>query len=100
MPEEPADWRLEAACATVDPETFYRGSMLDVIDARETCRRCPVRRPCLEAGLREPEGVWGGWTSTERDRLKEALRTSPRAARNLILDRAALAGPEILSMND
>jgi WhiB family redox-sensing transcriptional regulator len=41
--------------------------------AKSICRSCPVRAQCAAHALaaREPYGVWGGFTETERLRLLE-----------------------------
>lgn len=68
------------ACASQNPEVMFP----DVTDARGVhqarlvCRSCPVRERCLEAAVtrREPDGVWGGLTEPERERLRR--RRYPR----------------------
>lgn len=42
--------------------------------AKEICRTCPVRLPCLEYALqiREPHGIWGGLNEVERRAVLEA----------------------------
>ena len=39
--------------------------------AKRVCAACPVRRECLDFALRlrEPFGIWGGLTESERRRL-------------------------------
>ena len=39
--------------------------------AKEMCRRCPVIEQCRSHALevREPYGVWGGLSESERDML-------------------------------
>lgn len=39
--------------------------------AKEICRSCPVRRPCLDHAIatREPHGIWGGLNELERKQL-------------------------------
>jgi WhiB family transcriptional regulator, redox-sensing transcriptional regulator len=41
------------------------------IAAKSVCRACPVRAECAAHALaaREPYGVWGGFTESERVRL-------------------------------
>jgi hypothetical protein len=41
------------------------------------CAGCRVRLSCLEGGIEEQWGVWGGLTALERKRLR---RTQGRAA--------------------
>ncbi|MCX5233366.1 WhiB family transcriptional regulator [Streptomyces sp. NBC_00233] len=70
-------WRARAACADrrVDPAIFYladRSRTADAsTDAKLVCRRCPVRRDCLEAAIEAGEcyGTWGGMNPLERHRL-------------------------------
>ena len=39
--------------------------------AKLTCvRECPFREECLEVGLDEPFGVWGGYSPEERAKLR------------------------------
>lgn len=70
-------WTEYAACATVDPELFYpepgqRGMALAAV---RVCMGCPVRAACEARALgedgEEPErdGVWGGLTASERQRI-------------------------------
>lgn len=45
----------------------------DPIEAKKVCSKCPVKEPCLDYALTNPEattdGVWGGLTRRERKRL-------------------------------
>jgi WhiB family redox-sensing transcriptional regulator len=65
------DWQLDAVCRTTTLEIFYSSDAADVREAVGMCRRCPVRRPCLQAAVEREEwfGVWGGTTERERRRL-------------------------------
>ena len=38
------------------------------------CDSCPVRTECLEIGMSEHYGVWGGKTSTERKSIRKKER--------------------------
>lgn len=67
------DWRNQAACRAVDPETFFpigQGPATRVTerDAKRVCGWCPVRTECLEyaLGTGQYTGVWGGLTEDER----------------------------------
>lgn len=50
------DWRLSAACRGEDPEMWSLAHDLVGRErnaaAKEICRHCPVKRECLEFGLR------------------------------------------------
>ena len=41
-----------------------------VAAAKAVCTTCPVQRDCLEAGMSESRGIWGGLTAAERRRLR------------------------------
>lgn len=65
------EWQLHAACGTTSLDIFYSSEHEDTREAVAMCRRCPVRRVCLEAAIERGEwfGVWGGTTERERRRL-------------------------------
>ncbi len=73
------DWQLRAACrgphATVffPPPRFERKHerLAREAAAKEICEACGVRQECLEYALaiREPHGIWGALTETERKAL-------------------------------
>lgn len=62
--------RPDRACAGMDPDVFFpdRGAAKAADRARDVCRRCPVRQPCLDWALdtRQDHGVLGGTTPEER----------------------------------
>jgi len=63
-------WYAERVCTDID-------LMFDPVRtarAVAVCRPCPVRRECLAGALtrREPDGVWGGFTTDERMALVKA----------------------------
>ena len=70
------DWRDYAACRDIDPELFFplgtSGACLIQIEAaKQICRTCPVREPCLRWALDSGDaGVWGGTTEDERRRRR------------------------------
>ena len=72
------DWQREGLCRGKDSAQFFhpegeRGSARTRREAaaKDLCRACPVRPECAAQALssREPYGVWGGFTETERLRL-------------------------------
>lgn len=75
------DWQVRAACRGPQaviffpPSTFERKEEKTAREARakDICRTCPVKRPCLEYSLniREPHGIWGGLNEGERRLLLE-----------------------------
>src|SRR4030095_9393476 len=72
------DWQRNGACRGRDSAQFFhpdgeRGAsrIRREIAAKAVCRGCPVRPECAAHALaaREPYGVWGGFTESERVRL-------------------------------
>jgi WhiB family transcriptional regulator, redox-sensing transcriptional regulator len=77
------EWQLRGACRGEDGSMFFHpeGERGPARAARETaakavCVRCPVIEQCLRHALatREPYGVWGGTTESERE---EILTSAP-----------------------
>ncbi|MFZ4668462.1 MAG: WhiB family transcriptional regulator [Microthrixaceae bacterium] len=64
-------WAGEAACRGLDPMIFYPATDEEADTAKEICAGCPVQIECLEhaIGEREHNGVWGGATERERQRI-------------------------------
>lgn len=68
-------WQRRGLCRTRNPDLFFhpdheRGAERQRRDerAQQVCYACPVRQECLAHAIscREPYGVWGGTTETER----------------------------------
>lgn len=94
MSANTGDWRHHAACREgIDPETFFPigtsgPALLQVEQAKQVCRSCPVIDECLrwavDAGV--DDGVWGGMSEEERRAFSRAeaearTRRVPDAAR-------------------
>ncbi len=64
-------WLNESACRGLDPAIFYPLTDDEAEEAKAVCGACPVQEACLEhaIGHREHNGVWGGATERERQRL-------------------------------
>lgn len=75
-------WRARAACQNVDPDLFFpvgtgAPALIQAEEAKEICRRCPVRKECLRWAMddsRQVAGVWGGLREDERQSLKRRSR--------------------------
>lgn len=65
------DWANQAACRGLDPMIFYPLTDEEADAAKAVCEGCPVQDECLEhaIGHREHNGVWGGATERERQRI-------------------------------
>lgn len=68
------DWRRLALCAQVDPELWFPERGESKRAAKQLCRRCESRLPCLRYALenRVPHGVWGGFSERQRSRMRLA----------------------------
>lgn len=71
-------WMKDAACRDTDASIFFperHGNASAIVAAATAhCRGCPVQSECLEYGLREHHGVWGGLTETQRDKVRRRRR--------------------------
>lgn len=65
----PPAWWVGAQCRReqIPLSTFF--SRDDIPVARAVCESCLVRLRCLSEHLNEPFGVWGGHTTSERERI-------------------------------
>ena len=86
---EGTGWRNYAACRDVDPELFFPigtadASLLQIDEAKQICRTCPVCGPCLRWASRiGAAGIWGGTTEEERRKhRRRASRKSSSTARS------------------
>ena len=70
------EWQLKGACRGQDGSLFFhpegeRGPSRVAREeaAKQVCARCPVVDPCRAHAMsaREPYGVWGGMSESERD---------------------------------
>jgi WhiB family redox-sensing transcriptional regulator len=77
-------WQAEAACTDGDPTLFFhpdreRGPArrLRDLQALAVCSTCPVLDACRQHALsvREPYGVWGGMTESQRQPVQAGRRT-------------------------
>lgn len=83
------DWMDQARCRGADPELFYpsRGAADSQYRlARVMCAECPVSRECLEYGMNEGYGIWGGLSRNQRHQLA-AARKKPPVVVPVFLDR-------------
>ena len=80
---ERTDWQDDAECRGADTTVFFPVSEADAGPAQAICATCPVAEACLEYAIstRQPDGVWGGLTPTERHRLIRRRQKAARKAR-------------------
>jgi len=69
------EWQNQAACRGMDSSIFYHPTAERnaaranrTAAAKAICDQCPVITQCLDHALRvrEPYGIWGGLSETER----------------------------------
>jgi WhiB family redox-sensing transcriptional regulator len=74
IPDQP--WVRDAVCATADPEAWHPPTGHSTLPARLICVDCPARKECLRWALEhnETEGVWGGYSPRQRQRLRRGER--------------------------
>lgn len=82
-PATPAPNWEDAACRQEDPDLFFPvgvigSALLQTEQAKQVCRRCPVRETCLEWALSTGQhtGVWGGLSEMERRVLARVPESS------------------------
>lgn len=75
----PTDWQQHGLCRVEDATVFFPPGHFEHKPEREAreakakaiCARCPVRAQCLDWALttREPHGVWGGLSESDRKQV-------------------------------
>jgi WhiB family redox-sensing transcriptional regulator len=75
-------WWEHAACAWTYPDEWFPAKGKSSRVAKRICQRCPVRTECLEYALATgtTEGIWGGMSGRQRQRLAENRRAGQVAA--------------------
>lgn len=75
-------WTVSALCAQTDYELFFPDKGGTSNPAKRVCRKCPVRRPCLELALESGDRLFGGWggkSEKERRAINRARREKEAA---------------------
>lgn len=67
------NWMQQAACRGLDPNLFIaeRGDTDTIRNAKAICKTCPVKTECLEYGLEEKHGIWGGLAEKQRRQIRQ-----------------------------
>lgn len=80
------EWQLQGQCRGLDSDLFFhpdgdRGPTRAAREraAQDICATCPVIAPCGRQALaaREPYGVWGGLTESDREAIWSGRRAAP-----------------------
>ena len=81
------DWQMSGACRNLDSGVFFhpeneRGSARTAREsqAKQICATCPVQQQCRRHALtvREPYGIWGGLSESDRVALTGPISRTPR----------------------
>lgn len=92
-------WMLQGSCATEDPELFFPvgdgpAAQAQIAQARAVCAGCPMLARCLEYGMTQEFGVWGGTSEAERRRLRQqSARETAELERQATLNGTTLQFP-------
>ena len=68
------DWKQQAACEGLDVELFFPASGGTSQAAQECCESCPVQLECLQTGLYQRHGIWGGSSERTRRIMRQIVR--------------------------
>lgn len=64
------EWMDDASCVETSPDIFFADPIRQPMSfqAVKICKRCPVRKQCLDYALDEDYrfGIWGGMFPSER----------------------------------
>jgi WhiB family transcriptional regulator, redox-sensing transcriptional regulator len=79
---EDLTWQDAALCAQVDGDLFFPEKGGSTRQAKQVCRSCEVRNPCLRFALEHDErfGIYGGMSERERRRLRRQFGDDTDAA--------------------
>ena len=78
---DPQAWTALSACRDADPdELFVTGAAQN--RAKAVCMGCPVLDDCLGFAIEtnQPDGIWGGYTSKERTKIRRQWLEDVRRA--------------------
>lgn len=75
----PLDWQKDSACSSPDfveyTEYFFSDDPEEILEAKEVCSHCPVRKECLAWALDNKE-IWGVWGGKDENEIRETLSIS------------------------
>lgn len=76
------NWMAQGLCRGRPPEEFFPSDGAGVDRARKVCADCPVKLPCVEYALEQriDQGVWGGTSERERQRILRSRRAKVGSA--------------------
>ena len=71
------NWLTRAACRHLPTDWWYPpapitpAATVNMHRAKRICATCPVTDQCLEAGMDEDYGIWGGLSPKQRRRIRK-----------------------------
>lgn len=88
--DESLDWMRLGSCEPTQEDLFFPERGASTREAKEICRLCIVREPCLEYAIENSQkfGIWGGMSERERRRIRRQ-RAQQRAKNAQDLDQTA-----------
>ena len=71
-------WMDQASCKGMPVSIFYpekdAGSKTKTNQAKQVCKNCPVKQECLEYGIAEVYGTWGGLAPRKRQKARTQVK--------------------------
>ena len=64
-------WQFKALCSPEDSVLMFSELPSKIAKMKSLCAECPVQTRCLEFGMSEEYGIFGGLTPTERKVLAD-----------------------------
>jgi hypothetical protein len=79
--EAPQGWTEFAQCALDDPDLLFpeETDPVQLAKAKKICSNCPVKGFCLELGWLEDFGIWAGFSTAERKRLRKTFNLKDKS---------------------
>jgi hypothetical protein len=65
-------WKIDGLCARIPDVDFFSEREAAIAAAKAVCARCSAQSACLDAGMAEEYGIWGGTTTAGRRQLRIA----------------------------
>ncbi len=88
-------WWVGAPCGSADPDAWFPDAFA-IDQVIRTCEACPLRRPCLSAGILGSEhGVWGGTYRVDRTHARRRVADGDpvRVVLDQLLDQRRTSDP-------
>lgn len=79
--EAPSGWQHFALCTLEDFDFMFpeETNPMQVSKCKTLCQNCPVKGFCLEIGWFDDFGIWAGFTTAERKRLRRVFSVKDKS---------------------